>query len=162
MRKMIEYLSIPEERMKLLKNDRRWEQQLKRFSDVKVQLNEDIEITDDDPIAVTKVKLVFQAFVRGFDFDTSLNLLDEEFTLEVVDISAYAKSRNRLMTLKGRVIGREGKAKNIIEKKTETKIAIYGKTVSIVGRFQDVAKARDAIELILSGKKHGTAFRFLE
>ncbi len=158
---MIEYIPIPEERMKILKIDKKWEQQFKKLSDIGVKLNEDIEISGDDPIAVTRVKFVFQAFGRGFDFDVSLNLLDEEFTLEIIDISDYAKTRNRLMTLKGRVIGTEGKAKNIIEKKTETKIAIYGKTISIVGRFLDVAKAKDAIELILLGRKHGTAFRFL-
>lgn len=159
--KMIDYISIPEERMKLLKTDTRWEHQFKKFSDVNVKLNDDIEITDDNPIVVTRVKMVFQAFGRGFDFDTSLNLLDEEFTLEVIDISMYAKSRKRLTTIKGRVIGSEGKAKNIIETKTETKIAIYGKTISIIGRFQNVDKAREAIELLLSGRKHGTAFKFL-
>jgi len=158
---MIDYISIPQERMKLLKTGRRWEQQFKKLSDVKVVLNEEIEISDDDPIAVMSAKMVFQAFGRGFDFDTSLNLLDEEFTLKVIDISIYAKSRNRMITLKGRVIGTEGKAKNIIENETETKIAIYGKTISIIGRFQNVDKARDAIELLLSGRKHGTAFRFL-
>ncbi len=158
---MIDYLSIPQERMKLLKTDRRWEHQFKKLSDVKVVLNEEIEVSDDDPIAVMSAKMVFQAFGRGFDFDTSLNLLDEEFTLEVIDISSYTKSRSRLMTLKGRVIGTEGKAKNIIETETETKISIYGKTISIIGRFQNVDKARDAIELLLSGRKHGTAFKFL-
>ena len=158
---MIDYISIPQERMKLLKTGRRWEQQFKKLSDVKVVLNEEIEISDDDPIAVMTVKTVFQAFGRGFDFDTSLNLLDEEFTLEVIDISRYAKSRSRLVTLKGRVIGTEGKAKNIIERETETKIAVYGKTISIIGRFQNVDKARDAIGLLLSGRKHGTDFRFL-
>ena len=158
---MIDYLSVPEERMKLLKNDTKWEDKLRQFSDIKVKLSEDIEFEGEDPLAVMRIKLVFQAFGRGFDFDDALNLLDEEFSLEIIDLSAYSKSRDRLMTLKGRIIGTEGRSKNIIEKKTETKIAIYGKTVAIIGRFQDVAKAREAIELILSGKKHGTVFRFL-
>ena len=158
---MIEYISIPEERMELLKRDKNWERQFKKFSDVKVNLNEDIEITGGDPIAVTRVKLVFQAFGRGFDFNSSMTLLDEEYTLEIIDISIYSKSRNRLMELKGRIIGTEGKIKNIIEKKTETKIAIYGKTAAIIGRFQDADKAKDAIHFILSGSKHGTALRFL-
>jgi len=158
---MIDYLSVPEERMKLLKNDTKWEDKLRQLSDIKVKLSEDIEFEGEDPLAVMRIKLVFQAFGRGFDFDDALNLLDEEFSLEIIDLSAYSKSRDRLMTLKGRIIGTEGRSKNIIEKKTETKIAIYGKTVAIIGRFQDVAKAREAIELILSGKKHGTVFRFL-
>ena len=154
-------MSIPEERMKLLWSDKRWEDKLKKFIDVTITLGDDVEIESPDPIIVIRVKLIFQAFGRGFDFDDALDLLDEDYTLEIIDISDYGKSRNRMITLKGRIIGTEGKAKNIIENRTETKISIYGKTVSIIGRFENVARAREAIKIILSGRKHGTAFRFL-
>ena len=159
---MIGYLSIPEERMRLLKKDRRWEGQLKKFSDAKVNLDDDIEIEGEDPINLIRVKLVFQAFGRGFDFDDALSLLDEEFALEVIDLSAYTKSMERMITLKGRVIGTRGKSKGIIEKKTETKIAIYGKTIAAIGRYKNIVRARKALEVILSGRMHGTAFKFLE
>ena len=159
---MIDYLSIPENRMKLLRRDRRWESKLKKLSDVKVVLSEDVELEDDNVLNVMRVKLVFQAFGRGFEFEDALNLIDEEFALETIDVSAYAKSQNRLVELKGRVIGTKGKSKDIIGKKTDTKISIYGKTICIIGRYQDAAKAREAIELLLSGRKHGTAYRFIQ
>ncbi len=158
---MIEYVSIPEERLKLLKAENTWWEQLKKFSDVKVDLQEDVVLEGKDPILVMRVKFVFQAFGRGFDFDTALSLLDEDFSLDLIDISFYTKSRDRMAELRGRVIGTEGKIKNIIEKKTETNIAVYGKTVSIIGRFENVQRARSVIEMILSGKKHGTALKFL-
>ena len=159
---MIDYLSMPEERMKLLRKDRRWEPKLKKLSDVKVSLSEDVEIEGEDPLEVMRVKLVFQAFGRGFEFEDALNLLDDEFALETINVGDYAKSQDRVIELKGRVIGTKGKSKDIIEKKTETKISIYGKTICMIGRRQDAARARDAIELLLSGRKHGTAYRFLE
>lgn len=159
---MIEYVSIPEERMKLLRVDRRWERKLKKFIDVDIHLSDVVEIENPDPLVVIRIKLIFQAFGRGFDFEDALGLLDEEYALEIIDISDYVKSKNRITTLKGRVIGTKGKAKNIIANQTETKISIYGKTVAVIGRFENVAKAKDTIKIILSGRKHSTAFRFLE
>ena len=159
---MLEYVSIPEERMRLLRIDRRWEQKLKKFIDVDVHLSDVVEIENPDLLVVLRVKLIFQAFGRGFDFEDALDLLDEDYVLEIIDISDYAKTKNRIVTLKGRVIGTKGKAKNIIVKQTETKISIYGKTVAIIGRPENVANARDVVKIILSGKKHGTAFGFLE
>jgi len=158
---MIAYLAIPEERLKLLKADTKWRTQLEKFSDVKVDLQEDVALEGKDHIMVMRVKLVFQAFGRGFDFDTALNLLDEDFILDVIYLGAYTKSRNRMIDLKGRIIGTKGKIKNIIEKKTETNIAVYGKTVSVIGRFESMQKAKAVIEMILSGRKHGTALKLL-
>ncbi len=159
---MIDYISIPEERLKLLKAENAWRGQLEKFSDVKVDLQEDVALEGKDPILVMRVKFVFQAFGRGFDFDTALSLLDEDFTLDLIDVSSYSKSRERIAELRGRVIGTKGKIKNIIEKKTETNIAVYGKTVSVIGRFENAQRARSVIEMILSGRKHGTALKFLE
>ncbi len=158
---MIEYLSVPEERLKLLKRDSDWRTELKKFCNAKIRLGEDIEIDCSDPLMLMRLKLVFQAFGRGFDFDASLSLLDEDFNLDIIDVSAYTKSKERMADLRGRVIGTKGKIKNIIEKKTETRMAVYGKTVSVIGRFESTQKAREVIEMILYGRKHGTALKFL-
>ncbi len=159
---MIDYLSIPDQRMKILRSDKRWKGKFKKFSDTKIRLNDEIEIEDVNPLAVLRAKEIFKAFGRGFDFDVALDLIDEEFILEIVDVGDYAKSNKRMHELSGRVIGTKGRTKDIIEKKTETSIVIQGKTISIIGRFENVKKAREAIELILMGRKHGTVYRFLE
>jgi len=158
---MIEYISLPEERLKLLKRDTKWREQLKNFCNTKVAIQDSLVIEDDDPIIATRVKLVFRAFGRGFDFDSALSLLDEDFNLDIIEIDAYVKTRNRIIDLKARVIGTEGKIKNIIEKKTETKIAVYGKTVGVIGKFDATHRARNVIEMILEGRKFGTVLRFL-
>jgi ribosomal RNA assembly protein len=160
---MIDFIVIPEERMKLLKRDEKWKEQLRKFSDAKVELNDEVSIESEDPFQVLRLKEVFKAFGRGFDFNTALNMLDEEYFLEIIEVKEFSgKSRKRQLVLKGRVIGTKGKMKKMIEKYCDVKIAIYGKTISILGRWNNLRKAKKAIEMILSGAMHTTVYRFLE
>ena len=89
-------------------------------------------------------------------------LCDENYELAIVDISEYAKSRDRIIELRGRVIGRKGKTKDIMEKLTETRIAVYGKTVSIIGKWDIIQDVSEAVCMLLQGRKHGGVYRFLE
>jgi ribosomal RNA assembly protein len=160
---MIDFIRIPEERLKILKKEKKFKDRLEKFSNSKISFNEDVQIKAEDVLQLLRVKEVIKAFGRGFDFDTALNLLDEQFYLEIIEVRNFSgKSENRMKTLKGRVIGSAGKTKNIIEKYTETKIAIYGKTISIIGRWDGVVKAKQTIEMLLNGSSHNSVYRFLE
>lgn len=160
---MIEYILIPEERMRKLKNNGKWKTELKRFSDVKIKLNEGVIIEGDNSIQVLRLKEVIKAFGRGFEFNDALDLLDEDYYLETIDLREFTgKSKKRQVTLKGRIIGTKGKSKNMIETYTDTKIAVYGKSISIIGRWENLKTAKEAIEMLLSGAMHNTVYRFLE
>lgn len=160
---MIDFVVIPEERMKSLRRDKKWKEQLKNFSDVKIKLNDEVSIESKDLFQVLRVKEIMKAFGRGFDFDTALSLLDEDCLLDVLEIKDFSgKSIKRQLVLKGRVIGTKGKMKKIIEKYCDVKIAIYGKTISIIGKWDRVRLAKKAIEMLLHGAMHITVYRFLE
>jgi ribosomal RNA assembly protein len=160
---MIDFVAIPEKRMKILKKDEKLLKRLEEFVDVKVRLGEEVEIEGDDSLVVMCVKNVIKAFSRGFDFDDALLLLDENYLLDIVDVREYAgKSRNRMQELRGRVIGTKGRTKDIIQKLADVKIAVQGKTVCIIGRLDNVQDVRQAIEMLLQGRKQGSVYRFLE
>jgi len=160
---MIGVVRIPEERMKILRRDAKMKDKLENFSNSKIKLTEDVEIETEDPLNMMRVKEVVKAFGRGFDMEDALNLLDEIFCMQTIEVRDFSgKSRNRMVVLKGRVIGSEGKTKQKIERMTETKIAVYGKTIGIVGKYLDVHLAAKAIEMLLSGSLHNTVYRFLE
>jgi ribosomal RNA assembly protein len=160
---MIDYIAIPEERLEILRKATKWREQFEKFSDVKIDVNDEIKIEGDDAITLLRVKDVFRAFGRGFEFNDALNLLDEEYTIEVVDVKGFAgKSRERQIELKGRVIGTAGRTKKMIEKYSGAKIAIYGKTISVVGKWEEVQIAKEAIGMFLNGAMHTTVYRFLE
>ena len=159
---MIEHVPIPEERINLLKKVKDWKEKLKEFLDIAVDIGEDVTISGE-ALQVIRGKEIVRAFGRGFDFEDSLDLLDEEYFLEVINVGEFTgKSKNRQVTLRGRVIGEGGKTKKTIEKCADVKIAIYGKTVSIIGKPQNIRIGKDAIEMILSGSKHNSVYRFLQ
>ena len=160
---MIDFVRIPEEKLKVLRRNKKLEKQLEDLAEVKIELNDEVSIEAEDSLKLIRVKEVVKAFGRGFELNDALNLLDETYYLEVIDIKDFTKkSKDRLITIKGRIIGRKGKTKNIIEKYTNTKIAIYGKTISILGKWDEVMHAKQAIEMILYGSKHTSVYKFLE
>lgn len=160
---MIDFVSIPQERLKILRKEKNLLQNLEKISNAKIKLNEEVGIDCADALMAMRVKEVIRAFGRGFDLKDATNLLDESFVLETINTRDFAgKSEKRQFVLKGRVIGREGKMLDFIEKNAEVKISIYGKTISIVGMWQNVQNAKQAVEKLLSGAKHSSVYRFLE
>lgn len=159
---MMGHISIPKDRINLLKKTKGWKEQLKEFLDVDVDIREDL-IINGDVLQVIRAKEILRAFGRGFDFQDSLDLLDEEYFLEMISINEFTgKSKDRQVTLKGRVIGKEGRTKRMIEESADVKIAIYGKTVSVIGKPRNIKIAENAIEMILSGSEHNSVYRFLQ
>lgn len=157
---MIDFVTIPKIR---LKKFREVKKKLEDLAEVKIDVDDEAKIEGEDPIRILRVKQAIKAFGRGFDFDDALNLLDEDFNLEVIDIKQFSgKSRRRLVTLRGRAIGTGGRTKRQIERLAEVKIAIYGKTISIIGKWDKVMLARQALEMLLSGSLHKTVYKFLE
>ena len=156
---MIDFVRIPEERLKFF---RKYVDKLEKLTGCKIKINEEISIEAEDPLLLMRIKEVAKAIGRGFDFDVALNLLDEQYCLEIINVQEFSgKSKSRMMAIKGRVIGTEGKAKRLIEKLTNVKITVYGKTISIIGKWDDVQKAKQAVESLLYGRKHSTVFKAL-
>lgn len=121
------------------------------------------KLSADDALNLMTAKNVVEAIGRGFEPGIAKLLFKEDFAFEQLSLSDYGyKRKNQLQRIRGILIGEKGKAKNIIEKKTGTKISIYGKTVSIIGQSEAAQKARRAIEMLLTGARHGTAYKYLE
>ncbi len=127
--------------------------------DVLIKLNPNV----DDPSVLFRAKDVVIAIGRGFSPERAFRLLDDEDSmLEVIDLREISgRSPSDLKRLKGRLIGKEGKARRLIEELTDTFISIYGHTVSIIGRIEKVEVAREAIRMLIKGSQHSTVYKFL-
>ena len=62
----------------------------------------------------------------------------------------------------GRIIGKDGRSREIMERLSGTKVSVYGKTVAILGYPEQIRVARAAIEMLLDGAPHGNVYSFLE
>ena len=106
---------------------------------------------------------IVTAIANGFSSEKALNLLEEEFTLSVIDLREFiGQSKNSLIRIKGRIIGLGGKARKIIEDLTDTLISVYGHKVSIIGKVEEVKHAYDAIGMLASGSPHRFVYKTLQ
>ena len=56
----------------------------------------------------------------------------------------------------------EDKAREEIERLSDTNIVVYGKTIGIIGEQQQVTISRQAVAMLLQGSMHKTVYNFLE
>lgn len=105
---------------------------------------------------------VIKAIARGFSPERAFKLFEHEYMLKIIDITEYTgKSAATQKAKRGRVIGREGKARTEIEKRTNSMISVYGKTVAIIALPQELKAATQAIDMLLNGSKHETMEKYL-
>jgi len=117
----------------------------------------------EDPSILFRAKEVVTAVGRGFSPERAFRLLHEEdAVLVVIDLrESVGRSVSDVQRLKGRIIGKEGKTRRIIEELTEVDVSVHGHTVSVIGGLDQVEIAREAIQMILRGSQHATVYRFL-
>ena len=116
----------------------------------------------EDPTTILRARDVVLAIGRGFSPERALQLIDDDIVLDIIDLrETFGKNEHDIARLKGRVIGREGKIRRLIEEMTDAKVSVYGHTISMLGPYETVAAAREAIELLLKGKQHSTVYKLL-
>ena len=160
-------IRIPKERIPILIGKKgEIKNKIAKLTKTKIKVDSkegDVIIMGEDGLEVYNAKQVIQAIARGFNPDKALNLLYEESIFEVINISEYARNlKNDLKRIKARLIGRKGKAKKTIEILANVEISIYGKTVGIIGKVENVDVARHAINNLLLGSGHGKVYSYLE
>jgi len=120
-------------------------------------------VTGEDPIMAMRLADVVRAIGRGFSPDRGFALLEEEMLmLDVIDLSRVCNTKSDMARIKGRIIGKDGRTREITEKLTGVGISIYGKTVAIIGNPDQIRIARAAIEMLMDGAPHGAVYGYLE
>ncbi len=123
----------------------------------------DIFVSGEDALGLYTAREIIKAIGRGFNPDIAMLLLKPDYIFEVIDVSEYVgKSKEAMLRLKGRVIGKEGKSRRLIEELTECNISVFGKTISIIGLPESAANARQAVESLLRGSTHANVYKWLE
>ena len=166
----MQYVRIPQERIPVLIGKKgSVKRKIEEISGAKLTIDSETgEVTIDtrnlkDPLFALKVPDVVKAIGRGFSPEAAMDLLyDEDSYLVVIDIKDYSERPNRIRELRGRVIGTGGKTRRLIENLTNSKISVYGHTVSIIGDSYGTPIATNAVEMLLSGRMHASVYSYLE
>jgi ribosomal RNA assembly protein len=122
----------------------------------------DVLISGNDSLNVYNTKQIIKAIGRGFNPAIAELLLKDDYAFETIDIKSYSGgSKKKMARLKSRCIGTKGKAWGMIERLTGTFVSIYGKTIGVIGMFNDVAVARQAFQSLLQGAPHSNVYKLI-
>ena len=117
----------------------------------------------EDALKNLQLTSAVKAIGRGFNPEKAYQLIEMDYYLEIVDIRDYVgRSKKRLGIIRGRLIGREGKTRHIIEDMTGCDLAIQGHTVSIISDLDGLEAAKVAVSMVLGGSEHGSVYKYLE
>ena len=159
-------LKIPRDRIAvLIGKEGKLKKELEEQCESKIEIDSkegDVTIRSTDSLKLFVLKDIVRAVSRGFNPEIAMQLLKQDYIFELLNIMDYVKNKDHLPRIRGRVIGKNGKARETIEELTETKIVVYGKTVGIIGFVDSVAISRRAIEELLEGALHKSVYRMLE
>lgn len=165
---MSQYIKIPKERIAILigsngKVKKYIEQRMKSTININSE-DGSVEVIDSAYPEYYLTGLdVIKAISRGFSHLKAFSLFDDDnLFLEVIDLSRFVLSHNELLRLKGRIIGKEGKTRDIAEKTIGSKISVYGKTISIIGTLEQNNIIKTMIEMFINGVNHGTIYNYLD
>lgn len=166
-----EYLKIPRERVGVVIGKKGISKdEIEKVTQTKIDVDSEtgsvsIEPTEDseDPLCVWKARYIVKAIGRGFNPEVALKLKSDEMMLDIINLPDYVgKSKKAILRQKGRIIGKDGRTRDIISEMTGVDLSVYGKTVALIGDFEHVHVAREAIDLILHGARHKSVYAFLE
>lgn len=126
--------------------------------------NVDIRVKPDqsDVSVLFVVRNIVRAIGRGFSPTNALQLVNEDYDLIIMDLEEYVgRSKNSQNRVKGRIIGKGGKSRAMIEELTECLVSVYGGTVAIIGPYDMLPVSKEAVEMLINGSFHKTVWNHL-
>jgi ribosomal RNA assembly protein len=144
-------------------------QMIENMSGYRLSINVEGEVSFDDetkgsdPLMGLKLMDVIKAVGRGFNPDKAVRLFEDDEYIEIIDLKDVVGDRtNQLGRVRGRLIGTNGKTRQLIEDLTGCHMSIYGNTVCLIGNSVSLPVAKHAAELIITGSEHATVYHYLE
>ncbi|MHB1471574.1 MAG: KH domain-containing protein [Thermoplasmataceae archaeon] len=165
---MVGTVKIPRERIAILigKNGST-KREIEKVAQVRLIIDSetgDVDVEQHgDPLKANLSLNVIQAVGRGFNPEKALGLMDENFQLIVISLREFAKpGSKRINEIKGRLIGKAGRTRSIIEDLTSTYISVYGDTVSIMGDYVSAQYSKESVLMLINGRKQRSVYTYLE
>ena len=159
----MESIIIPEERIAVLLGEKgSVKKEIEKRAQIKLTITNENEVNLEGSEENVYFALdLIKAIGRGFSPNKALSLLKENKALIIINLKDYLNSENSIKRIKARIIGEHGKVKKEIERTTECDLSIYGKTVSIIGEYDCIEYAQEAVMKLINGSQHSTLFNYL-
>jgi ribosomal RNA assembly protein len=155
---MIDSVLVPRDRVKILR-DQAVNGRIKKELNVKMSFEDNSISIEGEGIELFQATLIVKSIGRGFSPENAFRLFNEDETFETIELNQF--NENRLKIVKSRLIGTNGKTWRMMESFSGCSISVYGKTVSMIGTYEQLNIAREAIQMIIRGSTHSKVYGFL-
>ena len=154
---------IPEDRVAVVIGENgETKQEIEDLTDCSITIEDNLVTVEGDALDELNAQKVIQAIGRGFNPKKALKIVEKDVTFHLIDIRKYDENKSRQKELNGRIIGRDGETRRHLEKEAKIDISVYGKTIGVIGKAQNIEVALEAINMLLNGSSHSTAYSYLE
>ncbi len=177
---MEEHIQIPDERIGvLIGSDGETKKEIEKTAEVTLEIDSKTGIVriigEGDPLKALKAPDVVKAIARGFPPESALKLLEsnsepeakkgmasEMMVYDSLNIKDMTGSDSEMKQKKGRLIGKNGRTRELMEELTGADVRIYGKTIGFIGNPDQVEIAINASEMLIDGAPHGRVYSYME
>ena len=164
-------IRIPEDRVgALIGKEGASKKMIEERAGIRLSVTKDGEVTYDDeaetadPLNSLKLMDVIKAVGRGFNPENAMMIFDDDDVyIEMIDIKdAVGDRQSQVQRARGRLIGRDGKTRKLIEDLADVRMCVYGNTVTLLGNSISLPVAKQACVMLLHGSEHATVYHYLE
>ncbi|MGB8220617.1 MAG: KH domain-containing protein [Methanoregula sp.] len=122
-----------------------------------------VEGAEENAISLLRAVEIINAINAGFSPERAFEMIeDEDLLLDIIDLSRATDNPKQLDRLRGRIIGKDGRAREQIENMTDVDLSVFGHTVALIGYPEQMKVARAAIDMLIEGVPHENVFAFLD
>ncbi|MGY4884570.1 MAG: KH domain-containing protein [Nanobdellota archaeon] len=148
---------ISEKIIRIIKNKENLERELK----VNIEINGKEVSISGKPEEEYLAEKVIEALDFGFPLSDALSIIKEDFLFEILNIKNYTTQKD-FERVRGRIIGKDGKALKNISSLSECHIELSGNKLGIIGEAECIRNVEEACKLLIKGSKHSNVYAYLE
>jgi len=104
---------------------------------------------------------VIEAMNFGFSFTHAIEISEQDFLYEVMNIKDYTTRRD-LVRIRGRIIGTDGKTLKTLSDLTDCHMEMRDNEVALIGPPETIENAREGVISIIKGSKQSNVYSHIE
>lgn len=124
--------------------------------------NGEVIVKSEDALNIFIISNIISAVNYGHNPEKAMMLEDENNVLDVIDVKNMVRDHSRLKVVMGRIIGKEGSTRALIEDMTKCSVSVKDNFVSVIGPYENIIIVHEALEMLINGSAHKSFYSFLE
>lgn len=124
--------------------------------------NGEVVASGADSVNLFILSNIVSAVNLGHNPEKALKLEDENYVFDIIDVKTMLKDHSKAKSVMGRIIGKEGSTRKVLEDLSNCAVSVQDHFVSVIGPYENIEIVHEALKMLISGASHKTFYSFLE